>query len=319
MISKKQAIRIFCFLFIVVITDQLAGYLMRKLYFTQRTGQTASLNYSLYECKADILIFGNSRAQHHYDPRIISDSLQMSCYNAGIDGGHSILLPYAQIEIILKRYTPKIIIVEFNPSAMIFNALDYEKLSVLLPYYETNPELHPLILMKSPWEKMKILSAIYPFNSAIINLIRFNTNIDAYRKWDYNGFVPIKNKQLNEGMIRETSYYASQSKAAPDKLKALEDIVQLCKDKNVKLYFINSPYFHEAQYKPQTPTITGNQVFEIFSQNKTNFIDYSVDPAFIGNLSLFADKVHLNENGATKYSQIIGGLLKNKPKINKIF
>ena len=54
-------------------------------------------NHALKDCKADILIFGASQAQHNYNPRIIRDSLRMSCFNAGQDGGHSILLQFAQI------------------------------------------------------------------------------------------------------------------------------------------------------------------------------------------------------------------------------
>lgn len=71
-----------------------------------------------------------------------------------------------------------------------------------------------------------------------------NTHIDANRKWIFNGYIPIKNKQMNESMINIPIEHANQSAADPGKLKALEGIIQLCKNKNVKLYFINSPYFH---------------------------------------------------------------------------
>src|SRR5664280_2748246 len=91
-----------------------------------------------------------------------------------MDGGGGILLPYAQIEVLLNRYTPKIIIVETDSNEMEYRASDYDNLSILLPYYHVYPELQPIILLRSPFERVKLLSGIYPFNSDIMNLVQYN-------------------------------------------------------------------------------------------------------------------------------------------------
>lgn len=49
-------------------------------------GYTKRDNLISDEVDANILIFGSSRAAHHYVPSILSDSLDMSCYNCGLDG-----------------------------------------------------------------------------------------------------------------------------------------------------------------------------------------------------------------------------------------
>lgn len=49
-------------------------------------GYTKRDNFISDEVDANILIFGSSRAAHHYVPSILSDSLGMSCYNCGLDG-----------------------------------------------------------------------------------------------------------------------------------------------------------------------------------------------------------------------------------------
>lgn len=114
----SRIIKIVSFFIIIVVADKASGLVLRKLYFNQSAGQDFSLNYALSKCNADVVIFGNSRAQHHYDSRIISAGLKMSCYNAGLDGGHSIILPDAEIKVLTERYTPKIIILEFSPQEL---------------------------------------------------------------------------------------------------------------------------------------------------------------------------------------------------------
>jgi hypothetical protein len=310
MIKKSQALRIICFLLVLAFTDQITGLVLRKLYFSQKAGQNANLNYSFQKCKADILIFGNSRAQHHYDSRILSDCLNLSCYNAGIDGGHSILLPYAQIKVITERYLPKIIILEFKPTGVVHYEGDYDRLSVLLPYYDEYPELRKLILLRSPAEKIKLFSAIYPFNSDIIDILRFNTNYRSITKYDFNGYIPLKSDALNIGKSKTQPQKQVQSIVDTNMIIALKNIISLCKEKNITLYILNSPSFHNLNEIQSPPSPIAKMTLDIIYQNKVNFLDFSFDTNFIGKVDLFKDMEHLNDKGATKYSLIIADILK---------
>ncbi len=312
MITKVQTLRIICFLIVIALADQLAGLVLRKLYFTQNTGLSANLNYSLQDCKADILIFGNSRAQHHYDSRILSDCLQMSCFNAGLDGGHSILLPYAQTKVITERYIPKIIILEFYLDGIAHLAGNYDRLSVLLPYYEKYPELHSIIQLRSPYEKVKLLSAIYPFNSDLIDIIRLNKKTTLSAKQDFEGYVPLKNKILNAGMLKTVTGILTQPVVDTNMVIALKDIIRLCKEKYISLYIFTSPVFHNISEKPGPLSLAAKQSLEIILQNKVNYFDFSFDSSFAEHPEWFDDKVHLNAYGATKYSQMIGELIKKR-------
>lgn len=315
MITKSQILCIFYFLLAVFLADQLVGSVSRKLYFTQKTGQSACLNYSLQKCKTDILIFGNSRAQHHYDTRVLSDCLKMSCYNAGIDGGHSILLPYSQIKVMTKRHLPKIIILEFRPSSVEYKEGAYDRLSILLPYYSKFPELRPIIQLRSPSEKIKLLSAIYPFNSDIINLLWFNTN--SARKKDIAGYIPFVgqvmkiNKLAKQSQITAQPQIATYSSVDTNMIIALQNIIRICKEKNISLFIFNSPSFHEFNEK-SLPSPEARLALEIINRNKVNYVDFSFDSRFIGQFQWFKDMSHLNEKGASIYSQIIGELIKKK-------
>lgn len=315
--SYHRILKLLFFFVILIISDQVIGKLLRYLYFNQETGPQKTLTYVLSEVKSDILIFGNSRAQHQYDSRIFSDSLKMSCYNAGQDGGHSILLPEAQINIILKRYTPKMIILEFDPLSMEFNKQDYEKLSILLPYEKEFPELRPLLLQRSPLENLKLTSAIYPFNSNIINLIRFNTSTKAARRKDFNGYVPILNKVIDISLLDLPNNESTSSERRvynedPNKIKALENIINICSQKGIRLVIINSPVFYVQNEASFVPTESFTEVLNIIRENNIDFLDFTRDPFFRSRTDLFADVMHLNDKGAKIFTSELAKMLKIK-------
>ena len=146
--NQKKYFRAFVFILIIVSLDQVSGTILRRLYFSQKNGQNYALTFVFSNCSSPVIVFGNSRAQHHYDPSILANSLGMRCFNAGQDGGHSILLAYAQIQVLLNRYLPKIIILEFDPLSIESRPEDYAKLSILLPYCKPYPEIDTLVWLR---------------------------------------------------------------------------------------------------------------------------------------------------------------------------
>lgn len=314
--KNKNLFRIFSFILIVVISDQLGGIVLCNLYFNQKQGPNKSLNYVFSDCTSDILIFGNSRAQHHYDSRLISDSLKMSCYNAGQDGGHSILLSYAQIKVLTKRYSPKIVILEFSPDNVKYLIDAYDKLSILLPYYSIYPELRPVVRLRGSFENVKLLSAIYPFNSNIINILRFNTSTNSSRKKDFEGYIPIKDKEMNLGMIKNEPELIPNAVIDTNMTNALKNIISICVEKKIKLIVVSSPIFHTTKEKRNLVNPLADVALNIMHKKNVTHFDYSYDSLFIGRLDLFADKKHLNEKGATVFSRSLVKRIKQLQNMN---
>ena len=310
---RNRLTKLLVFIFVLVVVDHAAGYMLRKLFFNQKASQESSLTYSFFHCKADLLIFGNSRAQRHYDTRVIADSLKISCFNAGISG-YGMLLPCVQIEVILKRYSPKIIVFEIDPADFEYSAGEYDRLSVLLPYYHALSQLRPLILRRSPFEGFKLLSGIYPFNSNVINIIRYNFNFanpfaHRARRKDFDGYVPIVNKEM-QGTIPNTSsekaHAAIIDTAVIDTnlLKALERIIRLCQKKNIHLILVNSPVFHNRGDHSVPLSKAAKQVLALIHLEKAEFLDFTLEPLFVGQMELFADRDHLNEKGAAIFTRL---------------
>ena len=73
-----------CFLFLLVaIIDVVLGFAMGEISKRIDIGGVGRDNYICDKLTDDIIIFGSSRAEHHYNAQMISDSLGIPCYNAG--------------------------------------------------------------------------------------------------------------------------------------------------------------------------------------------------------------------------------------------
>lgn len=311
---RKRLFFFILFFTLTVAGDRVIGSILRQLYFKQKTGQSQSLNYVLFSAREDVVIFGNSRAQHHYVSNTICDSLELSCYNAGIDGGHSLLMPYEQLKIVLKRYIPKVVIIELNPANLYWHDKSmYDKLNVLLPYYKPCPEISRTVLLRSPLEKYKLLSSIYPFNSQVVNILRSNYGKIKISNDSLKGYIPI------DGTMDPNTFHQNNSPSSTvlsnpnqDLIFALRGIIRMCKINGVRLIFCNSPSFvnkGESQvfHRTECPDFE-NEI----QKNKIEFYDFTNDTTFHGKYQWFKDKGHLNHQGAMIFTSKFAKLIQNQ-------
>jgi hypothetical protein len=280
--------------FILFIIDYGIGKTLKFLYFRQVSGFSYRTTYSVDTTKAEVIILGSSRANHNYVPGIFEDSLHCSSYNAGKDGSF-VLYSYAIFKSITKRYCPKIIIVDIRPGDMNYNKTEYERLSLLLPYYQTHPEIRQIVDLRGPFEKVKLLSKIYPFNSMIFQIAVGNLQKDNTNELN-KGYVPLFKTMQNEKM---DSIYDNTPNIDKNKMRCLKDIVSTCSEKGIDLVFVYSPIWIKIKDPDK------NILSEFCSENGLKYIDMSNDPFFLNNQKYFADYNHLNDEGARIFSSVL--------------
>ncbi len=156
MMFKKLTFNILIILSIIVLIDFVSGRILRYFYFHETSGLHYRTTYSMDSTRAQILIIGSSRANHHYVPSVFEDSLHKTFYNAGRDGNGT-FYQLALLKTILKRYTPEIIVFDYS-SVFVKGTEEYDQMASLLPYYRTHTEIRSLVEMRSPFEKIKLLS-----------------------------------------------------------------------------------------------------------------------------------------------------------------
>jgi hypothetical protein len=292
---KKIILNIAIVFIVVFVLDFAIGSTLRNFFFKESSGLHYRTTYAMETTKAEILVFGSSRANHHYVPEIFEDSLKMSFYNTGRDG-NGVFFQTALLKSILKRYTPKIIILDYA-GGFGKEANDYDRISSLLPYYKKHEEIRNIIELKSPFERMKLLSKIYPFNSEILTIAIGNLDINKKMNSDNKGYVALyKEWQSNIDSIDPVSDYEVDS----NKLDAFRVFINTAKKSGAKVYVIFSPIF--LKYNRSQDIEICN---EICSAENVCFWDYSKDKLFLNNNGFFQDVQHLNHNGALIFSKLI--------------
>lgn len=297
---KNQTInlfyKLFVFLLIVFILDFTIGSLLKYFYFKQSSGFYYRTTYSLEKTRADILIFGSSKANHQFYPDVFEKRLKLSYYNVGRDGS-SIFYHYALLQSILQRYSPKVIIIDITREFE-KKQISYDRITMLLPYYADYPEMRPIIEQRSQFEKFKLISKIYPYNSLLFSIISGNSSFNSERNSDIKGYVPL-NREWNEPIQHITAPFKDEIDSV--KVKYFESFVKDCAYAGVKLYIVASPNYYIMDYADKSNLIAK----EMARKYKVSFLDYSADSLFLSNASYFADNMHLNDKGAIVFSNIL--------------
>ena len=287
----------------VCLLDFSLGSLLKILYFKQESGLQYRATYSIEKTEAKVLIFGSSTANHNYQPEIFQQRLNTSVYNVGADGS-SIFYDYAVLKAILARHKPNMIILSFDRTEFVKNQASYDQLTVLLPYYQDHKEIRSLIMLKSPYEKYKLLSHIYPYNSSVFTMVGGNMDFNKKRMEDIDGYVPL-DKIWTEKLEPGGSLVAEIDTVKIDFFKSF---IADCLDHNVKLYIISSPIFIK-------PGSTSNSILlgkEISKSLNVPFFDFSEDSVFLNNRESFADISHLNDVGARIFSEKVIDIILGK-------
>jgi hypothetical protein len=302
-------VKLFIFISIIIIFDFVIGAVLKILYHKQESGWLYRTSYAIDSTKADVLVFGDSRANHHYCPAPFEKRMHLSYYNVGSEG-YPIFYHYAILCGVLKRYSPKIIILDFSHGEFKKSTKSYDRISALLPYYETHPEIRPIIQIKGPYEKYKLLSKIYPYNSLVYSIAIGNSEFNKGRRNndDKQGYVPLKNV-WKKPIAADSTYKKYEIDSV--KINIFKSFIKDCNDNNIKLFVICSPYFINFKYIDTSM----NLAKEITKQMKVPFYDFSNTNTFSNNADLFSDIIHLNFKGSRIYTDmVIDKMIENQHK-----
>lgn len=295
---KKLAV----FLLVLVALDFLIGTALRKFYFRQESGLEASTIYAIDKASEDLIILGSSRAQHHYVPDVLSGELQQSVYNAGREGNF-ILYHNAVLQCMLTRHKPKTVILDILNREFSVNPDSYDRLAVLMPFYRSHPVLRPIINLRGPFEPVKNLSFIYPFNSKIQAIAVGNLDFNKKRKMDFSGYVPLPDTmpRLPKAVKVDNTYPIDTVKIA-----AYRAILETCKNNNIRLFVVCSPYYDHLDQEDRSIGIAK----EMAGQYGVPFWDFSAQADFMNKPQWFDDETHFNDTGAKLYSKFIADKIK---------
>lgn len=283
------------FVVIFILSDRFIGYVEDLIFRRTNTKLSYALNPVNNE---DIVILGSSRAQHHYVPQIISDSTDMSCMNYGM-GGKNIYYHSAIFDLILNKYTPKVLIYELFYIDFIKTDTRHstEQLSDLAPVYNIYSSVDSIIELKGKQYKVMInLFDSYRYNSLLLPIVAINQIAPPNK-----GYIPINGLWKGEAL----SSIDYKIEYDYEKLHYLYKMISLCKNRGIRCIITVSPQYIKEDLDRSEYFEIGNKCIDLGAE----FWYYE---KIFQDVSMFKDVAHMNHVGAEFYSSIISNKILQK-------
>ena len=287
-------IKIMLFFAVVAVVDFSLGRLFYYLQSNKAGGRTGAEFYICEKATEDIIVMGSSRASHHYVSDIISRELGMSCFNAGQDG-NGIILQYGRWKLLSKRYAPKLLIYDINPSFDLEINDNMTYVDRLKPFCRDSA-VAKYVSSIFPLERLKLLSNMYRFNYKFLELIA-----DSLRKGDYlttGGYIPLAGSIRQEVVDREPTEKVTSMESDSVKLFYLEQFMKEVTECGTEMIFVVSPSWRGGNYSVEAY----ENVIELAQQYGAKFYDY-IDSTISDNADCFEDSSHLNDDGARLFTE----------------
>ena len=287
---KKFLIKSIFLLLVVALADKTIGFAINWLAIQSKDSDLAHHEYVTQGTNEDILVFGSSRALHHYNPAILSDSLKMSCYNCGQDG-NGIIFFYGIWQQIKQRYSPKMIIYDVFPLYDIYQGEDNHRYLGLLKGDFQREGVADVFDAVDGKEKYKMLSSLYRWNSDFLQVV-----LGCFRSggnYEGNGFMPLQGS-LNPLKIKKKNTIKNDV-IDPLKIEFLKRFI--AETKGTRLVFVVSPSWYGISKEKFDP------IRELCERENITLLEFSESPKYIHNDSLFKDGSHLNQKGADEFTR----------------
>lgn len=288
---QKFLLKTVLFFVFIAIIDVFSGKIFAYLIEQTKGGDNWRNNFICNSVDDDILIFGSSRACHHYNPIIIHDSLNLSCYNCGQDG-NGVILNEARYQLILQRYKPKVLVYDIHPEFDLLVKGDNHKYFKYLKAYYDRTGIPEVFESVDDTEKYKMLSQMYRYNSNCIQII--SDYIHPLADKGINGFRPI-NEELDTMKVRKGAIEHQIPIFDSLKISYIKKMVNESID--TKIVFVVSPLWNGADTTPYQP------LRDICKEKNILFLDFSNDSKYVHNNMYFRDGSHLNARGADEFTK----------------
>jgi hypothetical protein len=294
----KKAILLFIAFYIF---DYIIGYGLDIIRDNSPDGRYFKSQYSLEKGKEDIVIFGASCAETNFAPSIIEDSLKMTCWNAS-RGGQGLPFWMCMELGILKRYTPKIAIIDIGEERLSAKLDEfYDATGILRPFYNNHKEIQHIIDRISFFEKYFVHSRLYSYNSSFYYLFRpyFIEGLDG-RKED-KGWKPL-DLYLAPSVPKLVNINTSK-KLNDQSVEMFNEFVTNLTKRGCKVYVVIVPTYNER-------VISTSTIEYIKKMKNVQIIDFEDNIVYSQKSEFFYDFMHLNREGALLYTKNMAGKIK---------
>ncbi len=290
------------FLLVVLCLDQAIGSGLKKLQAITKSGYKGLIELAI-EDNSDIIVFGSSRAQHHFVPDIIERETGKTFFNAGMPA-RKILYHFAIQQLIFEHHFPKIVILELWEPDMQRTPSGIAELSILTPF-QTHPVVKEVLTERGILEPLRSLSQIYPHNSDLLTLLYALMSDHGKDRKGYEPIYGIINQDIRVNTNVDKRLTASD--ISDDYVAYLERFLGSALKHNIRVIVTISPKWPDSTFYTKERNEALDKCLTVVKKYNVPIFDISQDsyPEFF-NPTYFHDRAHLNHNGAKLFSKILG-------------
>lgn len=294
--------KLLVFALILLVFDWGYGHVCHYLINHPKGGGLKLDQYICDSTKADILIFGSSKAKNQYDPEILEDTIGMSVFNCG-SHGMGVIYHYGRWKIISKRYVPKVVVYEVLPIVdMMVRDDNSIFINPLRPYYGKVEGVDSIFWKIDPTEKFKMMAKTYQYHSLIDYISCYRTS-----NWLRNGYSRPGDRFLDPKTVQ---YDPFEYQVDSIKWYYMERFVKEVSSQAQLIIAVSPMYSFHEDHGGLT------KLKELCKECKVPLLDHFCDTSFVDNPNLYIDMAHLNRTGAEKWSMMIASELKSLIHIN---
>ncbi len=245
---------------------------------------------------SEIIILGSSRAKKHFNPSIIYEITDKSCYNLGIDGSKT-MMQYAKWMTYTKyNKFPRYVIFNIEPGTFGIDSILFDK-EQYLPFYNEPTVYYYLAKTLTVTEKYLSIFKYHGYSSYFYKGIG---NIFSTYSADtlINGFTPLPLQAKSFDWENNNSDFSLSENNLTAGLNYIEKVYDQCQLYGSQLILVYSPQYYTSNY-----SIFMDSVINFIESKQITLLDYRHSP-ICKDKNLFYDSEHLNYKGADNFSQL---------------
>lgn len=282
------------------------------------TGEYSVWN-DIYASKinADVFIYGASRALN-LNPQIIKDSLDMDCYNLGLNGLGFWHIYLRHRELMKYNPAPKVIIFSIDIGSLVKGENLFQQ-DQFLPYMLGNKTMYKYLCDVNGFSFFDYYIPLIRYcgrRNAIQEAVKCSLGDDPQLLLRKKGYME-SDEGWNEDFEKAHATYGTIRRISdPTSVALFDKLLAECMEKDIKVILVNSPEYIEGQLFVENRAEIINTYIEFARKYNLLFLDYS-DDEMCFEKKYFYNAQHLNKFGSEIFNlKLIGDLkynFKNNP------
>jgi hypothetical protein len=256
------------------------------------------INKNIKAKQIDVLALGSSMSLNNLHSKTIVSELKTESYLNTASWGQNMEEDFAMLKLLDKLYQPKAVIITTN-------FIDFAKSTKTFRY-----DLLEGYLYERKYPSLYYYLATFDLSyfakqSKIAELVRQNPDTYEYLGFDKYGGVNLTIAQSKFNARRWEGDSLNEKDASPVQYQFLDSISNYCVNNNIKLYFFQGPFRHGywSTITPQEADVVNRHIAKVQAQlaDKKNIAFVRTEIEWPD--SLFADFIHLNKEGAQRFTE----------------